>query len=338
LKDVVLPTGVTGMPSNLGEASAGTLKAVQWHSLFAYIIPLIVVEIYVTNPEQLKKESNRGQILFNIGALCQCTNIVCAKKVSDYEARQFQIWYRKYTNTSQNLFQNIKIRPNHHYTLHIPDQLRLWGPLNQVAKFGGERLIGFLQKIQTNTRLGMFVCLLLRVSGQILIIKSAAEMDGTMMVRFSQLQRLSGDNAIIEEIVGPKKKEKDPSQSRLRITLNKEEYDALLEYIQDAEKTIRHYQHMPHLHGAKVLQPVVVPQATWRMSNELLVSVLKPNNCIQYKVEDKTCYGMVWQIYQFCNPHQDHKWVTVFIINLIANLYAKKLESPSRNFRYILFL
>ncbi|KAG0139791.1 hypothetical protein CROQUDRAFT_54218 [Cronartium quercuum f. sp. fusiforme G11] len=58
LRDVVLPTGITRLPSNLGELNHGTLKASQWHSLFAYIIPLIVLELYVSNVDQLQRESN----------------------------------------------------------------------------------------------------------------------------------------------------------------------------------------------------------------------------------------------------------------------------------------
>ncbi|KAG0139317.1 hypothetical protein CROQUDRAFT_33722, partial [Cronartium quercuum f. sp. fusiforme G11] len=49
LQDVVLPTGMTWLPSNLGESNHGTLKASQWHSLFACIIPLIILELYVSN-------------------------------------------------------------------------------------------------------------------------------------------------------------------------------------------------------------------------------------------------------------------------------------------------
>lgn len=154
LHNVVLPKYVTKLPTNLGESSAGSLKAAQWHSLFAYAIPLIIPECYVGKPDHLKKESTNGQILSNIGCLCRCTNIVSAKKVSEYEAKQFEISYRNYTESSKSIFKDLSIKPNHHYALHIPTQLRLWGPLCSVAEFAGERLIGVLQKIKTNGRLG----------------------------------------------------------------------------------------------------------------------------------------------------------------------------------------
>ncbi|KAG0149601.1 hypothetical protein CROQUDRAFT_88939 [Cronartium quercuum f. sp. fusiforme G11] len=175
----VLPTGIPKLPPNLGEAKQGSLKAAQWHSLFAYVIPLIVVDVYVGKVDQLKKDSNQGRIIFNIACLVQCTNIVCAKKVSEYEALMFEKTYRQYHKTSQQIFKDLVILLNHHYTMHIPDQIRQWGPLASVAEFAGERLI--------------------------------AQMDNTMMSRFSQWQRLLGNHLVVETIGNPSKEEpRDP--------------------------------------------------------------------------------------------------------------------------------
>lgn len=145
------------MPANLGEANHGSLKAAQWQSLFAYVIPLIIIELHVGNVDHLDKESNRGQILLNSGALCQCTNIVTAKKVGKYEAVQFENFYKKYHASSVRVFEKLSINPNHHYALHILEQIRRWGPLNQVAEYNGEQLIGVLQKINTNQKLCKFL-------------------------------------------------------------------------------------------------------------------------------------------------------------------------------------
>jgi hypothetical protein len=55
------------------------------------------------------------------------------------------------------LFADVKVQPNHHCALHIPDHMQGWGPLSRVAEFAGERLIGFLQKIKTNDLIGELV-------------------------------------------------------------------------------------------------------------------------------------------------------------------------------------
>ncbi|EGF97794.1 uncharacterized protein MELLADRAFT_114077 [Melampsora larici-populina 98AG31] len=70
MQDIVLPTGITRLPPNLGESKHGKLKAAQWHSLFAYVIPLIVLELFVLDVNKIVEDSNQGQILLNIADLC----------------------------------------------------------------------------------------------------------------------------------------------------------------------------------------------------------------------------------------------------------------------------
>ncbi|EGG10472.1 uncharacterized protein MELLADRAFT_103067 [Melampsora larici-populina 98AG31] len=202
LQDVVLPTGIPGMPSNLGDAKAGSLKASQWHSLFAFIIPLIIVELYVADDvEELKNDTNR----------------------------------------------------------------------------------------------------------------------------------------VIDDVVNSENgTKKDPSKSRYRIKLDAREYELLLDFSQVQDNQIQDYRNLPHPPRARVLQPYAIPRATWRVSKRIVVSVLKPNNCIEYKDEGKTKYGIIRQIYEYQNVKE--KWETVLLVSPINNLYPKDLESPSRIFRYLIFL
>ncbi|KNZ54322.1 hypothetical protein VP01_297g6, partial [Puccinia sorghi] len=61
----------------------------------------------------------------------------------------------------KDLFPKAKFVPNHHFALHIPKQLRKWGPLAGICEFPGERLIGYLKKIHTNHQIGMCSLVLL---------------------------------------------------------------------------------------------------------------------------------------------------------------------------------
>ncbi|KNZ45156.1 hypothetical protein VP01_8430g1 [Puccinia sorghi] len=45
----LLPPGVPHLPLNLGEADHGKLNASKWHSLFFFIIPLVICKIYIPN-------------------------------------------------------------------------------------------------------------------------------------------------------------------------------------------------------------------------------------------------------------------------------------------------
>jgi hypothetical protein len=148
-KESILPSQLEQPTQPFGERKAGKWKANHWYCLFEYIIPLVAIEMFVKDTAQVNQNLKNGLVLVNAGALCRCTSIVCAKRVTPRDPEIFKMYYKRYNNTSKKLFQNINILPNHHYALHTPEQLPRWGPLNQVAEFTGKRLIGFLQKIKT---------------------------------------------------------------------------------------------------------------------------------------------------------------------------------------------
>lgn len=106
--------------------------------------------------EEITFNSNRQNVLLNIGYLKSCTNIVCSKSFSEKDPQNFEEFYKRYTKTSEKIFHDLVIKPNNHYVLHIPEQLRQWGPLGQVADLCGERLVGAIQNIQTNMHLCEF--------------------------------------------------------------------------------------------------------------------------------------------------------------------------------------
>ncbi|KNZ60529.1 hypothetical protein VP01_1540g2 [Puccinia sorghi] len=51
-----------------------------------------------------------------------------------HDCNIFENAYKIYTDTSVWLFPDLKLLPNHHYTLHIPQKLRFWGLLMAVPK------------------------------------------------------------------------------------------------------------------------------------------------------------------------------------------------------------
>lgn len=159
-----------------------------------------------------------------------------------------------------------------------------------------------------------------------------------MMMRFAQWQRLQGDSSVIEDIVHPvtSKKKKDPQKSQMRIQLEIGEYEALLAHVQSEGSDVRDYRAMPHPPGSHVLQPYAVPRSVCDITDHLMVSAIKPNNCIKYIAGGKTSYGLIRQIYEFSNPFD--RWQTALLVNPISDLYPKDLESPSRHFIFVLFL
>ncbi|MBW0512291.1 hypothetical protein O181_052006 [Austropuccinia psidii MF-1] len=153
MKEMIMPSGSTKLPFNLGAAKHGRLKAAQWLSLFTLVIPNIIPEMFINHPT-IDMKSNQVKFLQNKGNLVQFTRIGFAKMIREGHAGRFYHAYKRYTDSSKALLNNPKIKPNNHYALHIPEQIKLWGPLMGVAEFSGERTIGLLQNIQTNHKIG----------------------------------------------------------------------------------------------------------------------------------------------------------------------------------------
>ncbi|POW04695.1 hypothetical protein PSTT_10183 [Puccinia striiformis] len=152
--EVVVPQGITRVPLNLGEASHGKIKASEWHALFSIYLPLALTDLLVTNAEEEYSKTRPWLTLLNFAALVQCTNIITRKSVSKKDGETFQQAYEAYTYSSKTVFSNIRINPNHHYALHLPQQMNWWGPPMAIAEFSGERINGLLQSFETNGQLG----------------------------------------------------------------------------------------------------------------------------------------------------------------------------------------
>ena len=60
----------------------------------------------------------------------------------------------EYLNILKDLYPNMAWRPNHHASLHIGSFLLLFGPMHGWWMFVFERMIGLLQKTNTNFKLG----------------------------------------------------------------------------------------------------------------------------------------------------------------------------------------
>ncbi|MBW0530365.1 hypothetical protein O181_070080 [Austropuccinia psidii MF-1] len=226
IKEVIVPQGVSHIPSTIGTPKTGKLKANKWASLFGIYLPLIVLDLF------WDVGPSNHLILFNIGALIQCTKIIGASSVTKEDPNMFSQAYQTYQHSSNLLFPNIYITPNHHYAMHIPEHLSRWGPLNGVCEYGGERLIGLLQKFKTNSLNGA--------------------VEETIMKKFGQFQRLQQ----VKPVLGVPLNE-SPSLSLNQKILDNVSYLQLLKHLQNSHPQLRHYADLPHPSHSMFLQNLV---------------------------------------------------------------------------------
>lgn len=147
IKNVELPTWVGRPPGNLGEAAHGKLKADELLTLFTAILPLVLPEIWLKHGEHGLK------LLDNFYHLVACINIVASYATSEREADAYERHFIAYRKSLSELFPFFSPRPNFHFAMHNPENLKWFGPLAALSAFAGERFNGMLGKIKTNRRI-----------------------------------------------------------------------------------------------------------------------------------------------------------------------------------------
>ena len=156
ISETTRPSWHTPPPSNLGEASHGKLKADELRSSIEFDVPAAMVQIWVhdsqtSEGEEVQRQKKLVDTTFLLAtAICWATSY----RIRPLHAAQYMICMVAYFNILKDLYPNIAWRPNHHAALHIGPMLLLFGPMHGWWMFVFERVIGMLQKTNTNDKLG----------------------------------------------------------------------------------------------------------------------------------------------------------------------------------------
>ncbi|KAF5351480.1 hypothetical protein D9757_012880 [Collybiopsis confluens] len=162
IRETIKPAYINSVPKNFGEAKAGSLKADEWRTLSTLYLPIALITLWGDNDgvPPLVDNSEAGHLLKALNhtmALFQATVIACRYVMTEDRARAYRKYMKVWTRDLQVLFPHVRgstPRPNIHAAAHIYDFLLLFGPVVSWWCFPFERLIGVLQKINTNNHSG----------------------------------------------------------------------------------------------------------------------------------------------------------------------------------------
>ncbi|MBW0507995.1 hypothetical protein O181_047710, partial [Austropuccinia psidii MF-1] len=134
--------------------------------------------------------------------------------------------------------------------------LSRWGLLNGISEYGGERLVGILQKLKTNTLNGFS--------------------EQTIMKNFGQLQRLHKVDPQLH--LAPSKKY--IFSCRKQKILDDVSYIQLLKHLKATQPQLHDYRKLPHPQGSAILRCFATEHTylAWRFGMKL--SRRSPNNMI----------------------------------------------------------
>ncbi|KAI5895820.1 uncharacterized protein SCHCODRAFT_02495587 [Schizophyllum commune H4-8] len=155
IREVSVPTWLKDKPPlDLGEASAGTLKANQWRWLYRLYVPLALIHMWHPNsPYAIPSAHDMKPILDMNMQLTSNTILVVKHSVTDADQAMFREQLRDHILGLRRHFPGF-IFPGYHLAFHIPDFMSLLGPARNWWCFPFERLAGKLQRIPKSHKIG----------------------------------------------------------------------------------------------------------------------------------------------------------------------------------------
>ncbi|CAG8667897.1 10619_t:CDS:2, partial [Acaulospora colombiana] len=136
-------------PHKIGLPSTGKLKAAQWPNVCIGLIPSLTKE-WTRYPEG----SDQQKWLQNFYHLIGLTRLLYLHSVTEDDIRNFKRHSVEYVKGYHELFPSHRMKPNHHYLLHLGDMMHSFGPMRSWWSFPYERMNGDIQKISTNSKAG----------------------------------------------------------------------------------------------------------------------------------------------------------------------------------------
>lgn len=172
IEATIRPNYRQGPPKDLGNPGHGKLKADQWKTCIEFDIPVFVARFWSKemSPQGQEAEitARRDRIYQTIMNLAVAVRWATSYRTSEYHSQMFGENMKAYLEGLLELYPNIKLRPNHHIALHIGPTLPRLGPSPGWWMYPFERIIGILQKIKTNNKIGKHnkhrICPLLTVT------------------------------------------------------------------------------------------------------------------------------------------------------------------------------
>lgn len=154
-----VPTWVESVPANFGDAAAGTLKADEWRTLGTIYLPLALISLWGHGSRHTSDDYEASRLrayLDHTMLIVSAVVIACKRTASERRSRDFLQCITEYLTDLQTLHPNANYRPYHHLAMHLPRFFRLFGPARCFWTYPFERVIGQIQRILSNHRLGMF--------------------------------------------------------------------------------------------------------------------------------------------------------------------------------------
>lgn len=156
IRDMDTPSWLRSVPRNFGFAAAGTIKADEWRTLATVYFPVALVSIWGEGTTHGSKENTASlrQVLDHTMDLVCAISLACMNTMTPIRVASYRRYILSWVSKVRVLHPKSKLSLNYHMAIHLCDFLQLFGPVRSWWCFPFERLIGYLQRLPHNHKLG----------------------------------------------------------------------------------------------------------------------------------------------------------------------------------------
>ncbi|EPS92627.1 hypothetical protein FOMPIDRAFT_1088453, partial [Fomitopsis schrenkii] len=140
----------------IGTKAHGKLKADQWKAVIEFELRVFLMKNwYASDPTALDEQDKvRHELAVNTMELACAIRQGISYRITGQHIDAFARHMLAYLEGIRRILPHQSLLPSHHNALHIPDFLRRFGPMPGWWMFPFERVIGLLQKVKTNGKIG----------------------------------------------------------------------------------------------------------------------------------------------------------------------------------------
>ena len=194
LARISTPTWVTPIPLDLGSASHGKLKADQWRTLGITHLLLSLMRLWGLRDSNDPRSQKCRELLDVTISLISAVILASSRVTSPSIAAAYLTHMKAYMEGIKKLFPQYRFRPNHHMALHLHEYLCRFGPVHSWWTFPFERIIGMLQRIPTNFKIGgsyaLFFYLYLSIADRLIRVFHLGQFEHTISESFTRSANL----------------------------------------------------------------------------------------------------------------------------------------------------
>lgn len=152
----VRPSHSTSPPKKIGTKAQGKLKAAEWRAVIEFELPVFLMKYwYAADTANLNaRDKARHDLAIVTMRLACALRMMTSCRTSQRHKDASAMHMRAYLEGILRQRPDLPLLPSHHYAMHIPDFLPRFGPVPGWWMFPFERVIGKLQQIHTNGKLG----------------------------------------------------------------------------------------------------------------------------------------------------------------------------------------